>query len=112
MATFTLAGELRETRFSQESASTTKHLLQAWVRRCSEHFGEYRRRYELIKAVGVRSFPAEAKPAASIIAHEDSDCPATVTVRFPTARAAQRSVSLRQRFEVQTLLRAASAVTD
>jgi hypothetical protein len=68
MATFTLAGQLTETRFREDSASTTKHLLRAWVRRCSEHFVEYRRRYELVKAVGARSFPVEAKPAASIIA--------------------------------------------
>jgi hypothetical protein len=58
MATFTLAGQLKETRFSQESASTTKHLLLAWLRRCSVHFRECRRRYEVIKAVGSRSFPA------------------------------------------------------
>jgi hypothetical protein len=38
MAIFTLAGQLTETRFSEESASTTKHLLTAWIRRCSVHF--------------------------------------------------------------------------
>lgn len=58
MATFTLAGELTETRFSQESSSTTKHLLRAWTGRCSFHFQQCRRRYERIKAVGARSFPA------------------------------------------------------
>lgn len=58
MATFTLAGKLVETRFSQESASTTKHLLLAWLRRCGVHFPECHRRYEVIKAVGARSFPA------------------------------------------------------
>jgi len=57
MATFTLAGKLKETRFSQESASTTKHLLLAWLGRCSVHFAECRRRYEIIKSVGARSFP-------------------------------------------------------
>jgi hypothetical protein len=56
MATFTLAGELTEPRFSQESPSTTKHLLRAWIRRCRVYFRECRRRYEQIKAVGARSF--------------------------------------------------------
>jgi uncharacterized protein YchJ len=67
MATFTLAGELTETRFSQESSSRTQHLLQAWVRRCSEYFSEFRRRYELIKAVGAKSFPPESKSIAPVV---------------------------------------------
>ena len=61
MATFTLAGKLQETRFSQESVSTTKHLLRAWTARCSHQFRECRRRYDLIKAVGARSFPSQPK---------------------------------------------------
>jgi hypothetical protein len=67
MATFTLAGELTETRFSQESPSTTKHLLRAWVRRCSVHFQQCRDRYEQIKAVGARSFPPTPKPRAHVV---------------------------------------------
>mgnify|MGYP001077549436 CR=1 FL=1 len=61
-ATFTLTGKLEEMRFSEESASTTKHLLQAWIRRCSSYFPECARRYEIIKAVGARSFPSKPKP--------------------------------------------------
>jgi len=66
MATFTLEGKPRETRFSRESASTTKRLLQAWLRRGGDHFRECRRRYELIKAVGARSFPRKPKPPAAV----------------------------------------------
>lgn len=76
MATFTLAGKLMETRFSQESASTTKHLLQAWVRRCSVHFREYARRYELIKAVGASSFPVTSKPHVPVIIDNKETRPA------------------------------------
>jgi hypothetical protein len=63
-ATFTLEGKLVETCFSKENASTTKYLLQAWVRRCSSQFAEYRRRYDAIKVIGARSFPlvTEARP--------------------------------------------------
>jgi hypothetical protein len=67
MATFTLSGELTETRFSQESPSTTKHLLRAWIRRCSVHFQECLRRYEQIKDVGARSFPPAPKPRARVV---------------------------------------------
>ena len=67
MATFTLAGELTETRFSQESPSTTKHLLRAWIRRCFVHFQEVHRRYEQIKAVGARSFSPTPQPRAGVV---------------------------------------------
>ena len=76
MATFTLPGKLREMlpgklreiRFSQESDSTTKHLLLAWLRRCSGYFRECLRRYEVIKAVGARSFPTplQSTPPPSV----------------------------------------------
>jgi hypothetical protein len=72
MATFTLAGKLQETRFSQEPASTTKHLLAAWLRRCSGHFQECRRRYELIQAMGARSFPATSKPRANVVVDQEA----------------------------------------
>jgi hypothetical protein len=62
MATFSLEGKLKKTRFSQESASTTKHLLRAWLGRCSAYIEEWRRRYEVMKAVGARSFPPKPKP--------------------------------------------------
>lgn len=70
MAIFTLKGELKEVRFSEESASTTKHLLRAWLRRYSDHFHECRRRYELIKTVGVRSFPSAPKPHGHVAANK------------------------------------------
>ena len=72
MARFTLTGELTETRFSQESASTTKYMLQAWLRRCRVSFHEYRRRYEQIKAVGKRSFPPLPKPSAGVVIDKQS----------------------------------------
>ncbi len=71
MAIFSLAGKLKETRFSHESTSTTTHLLRAWVRRCSNHFPECQRRYELIKTVGARSFPPMPKPLADVTADKD-----------------------------------------
>jgi hypothetical protein len=67
MATFTLTGELTESRFSQESAFTTKHLLRAWEHRCRAYFHEYRRRYEQIKEVGARSFPPTPKPSPPVV---------------------------------------------
>ena len=69
MATFTLTGELTETCFSQESASTTKHLLLAWIRRGSVHFHECRRRYAQVKVVGARSFPRlpDPDPAPGVV---------------------------------------------
>jgi hypothetical protein len=62
MATYTLDGEHKETRFSEESNSTTKYLLLAWQRRCDGFFPECRRRYELLKTIGRRSFPAASRP--------------------------------------------------
>jgi hypothetical protein len=90
MATFTLAGELTETRFSQESASTTKHLLRAWVRRCSVYFQECRRRYELIKTVGARSFPEEPKPVAPVVMAQDTR-PAKRTLPVDSKRPVRRN---------------------
>jgi len=70
MAAFTLAGRLQETQFSEESASTTKRLLQAWLRRCNDHFQVCRRRYELVKAVGARSFPPQ--PLANVVSDKEA----------------------------------------
>lgn len=74
MATFTLKGVLDEIRFSEESDSTTKYLLLAWMRRCSVYFAEYRRRYDQIKAVGKRSFPSlsNSKPRVPIVANKSA----------------------------------------
>ena len=58
-ATFTLAGKLKEIRFTDESASTTKYLVSAWLRRCGKQLAEYRRRYALLKEIGTRSFPPQ-----------------------------------------------------
>jgi hypothetical protein len=77
-ATFTLAGQLQETRFSEESAATTKHLLRAWLRRCSAHLKECSRRYEVIKTVGARSFPSPSKPRG-IVASDNNPRPVTRT---------------------------------
>ena len=66
MATFGLKGELKEIRFSEESSSTTKYLLQAWRRRCGDQLAEFRRRYELLKTIGARSFPVKPKVAARV----------------------------------------------
>lgn len=68
MATFTLEGKWTKTVYSEEPASTTKHLLLAWIRRGMVHFPEYRRRYEQIKAVGQRSFPpaSETRPTTAV----------------------------------------------
>jgi len=71
MATFTLAGELQEIRFSEDSPSTTEHLLRAWLRRCSSHFQECRRRNEIIRTVGSRSFPA-SKPQPIVTSDKPS----------------------------------------
>ena len=110
MATFTLTGELTETRFSQESASTTKHLLLAWIRRGSAHFHECRRRYAQVKVVGVRSFPPlpDPDPAPGVVIDQGVAAGYThLAHRLQAACTAERSVSLWQRFEVQTVLRAA-----
>ena len=72
MATFTLTGELRETRFGEEPASTTKYLLQAWIRRCRAYFHEYRRRYERIKVVGKRSFPPTPEPQPRVVIDQET----------------------------------------
>lgn len=61
VATFTLAGKLKEFRFGDESASTTKHLVSAWLRRCGDQFAEFRRRYALMKEIGARSFPSQVQ---------------------------------------------------
>jgi len=72
MATFSLTGELTETRFSEESASTTEYLLQAWIRRCRAYFHAYRRRHERIKAVGNRSFPPTPKPDPRVVIDKET----------------------------------------
>jgi hypothetical protein len=61
LAAVSLQGELKELRFSEESASTTKYLLAAWRRRGSDQLAAYRRRYQQNKTIGARSFPAGEK---------------------------------------------------
>jgi len=61
MVTLSFAGKLKGTRFNKETASTTKSLLAAWRGRCGDQWKELRRRYELIKTVGARSFPPQTK---------------------------------------------------
>ena len=88
MAIFTLEGKHRETCFSQESASTTNRLLQAWLRRGRDHFRECRRRYDLIKAVGARSFPRKPKPPAAAFI----DTPAKFDNRAPLSLSSKPQV--------------------
>jgi hypothetical protein len=90
MAVFTLTGELQETRFSQESAATTKYLLQAWLRRSGSHWRECRRRYERIKAVGMRSFPP--KPRAGVVADQQAADKQTRPEKRTSAVASPQSV--------------------
>ena len=66
MATFGLEGKLKEIRFSEESSSTTKYLLQSWRRRCGDQLAEFRRRYELLKTIGARSFAVTPKVTARV----------------------------------------------
>lgn len=70
MARFSLEGKLNEIDFSQETASTTKYLLQAWRRRCGYQLKEFRRRYELLKTIGARSFPVKPKATARMDANQ------------------------------------------
>ncbi len=65
MAAFTLGGKLKEIRYSEETASTTKYLLLAWQRRCGEQLQAFRRRYDVIKSIGARSLPRKPKLAES-----------------------------------------------
>lgn len=90
MATFTLTGELRETRFSQESPSTTNHLLRAWVRRCGRYFSECRRRYERIRAVGARSFPSAPKSGSKEVAVQEA-WSGQSTLSIPSNRLVRRN---------------------
>ncbi len=90
MATFTLAGKLKEIRFSEESSCTTEHLLRAWLRRCRDHFPECRRRYEIIKAIGARSFPRVSKPQ-SIVVSEKSSRPGKRTLPKDSQQAVRRN---------------------
>lgn len=66
LATFKLAGRLREILDCEESASTTKRLISAWMRRCGKQFEEYRRRYALLKEIGARSFASQPQKTARI----------------------------------------------
>jgi hypothetical protein len=90
MATFTLGGELKEIRFSEESDSTTKYLLLAWIRRCSVYFPECRRRYEQIKTVGKRSFPPTPEPHVRVVADKETR-PSNRTLRVDSKRQVRRN---------------------
>lgn len=91
MATFTLAGKLQEIRFSQESDSTTKYLLLAWVHRCSGYFQECRDRYQRIKAVGARSFPPAPEPSARVVSGGEAAPPSERTLPRSTKRKVGRN---------------------
>ena len=65
MVTLGLDGKWKETRFTEESKSTTKDLVAAWRRRCGDQLAAFLRRYELLKTIGARSFPETGLVAAS-----------------------------------------------
>jgi len=90
VATFTLSGELTEVRFSEEPASTTKHLLQAWTGRYHSYFSEYRRRYEQIKVIGKRSFPVARKPRPAVVTDKETR-PEKRTVPVDSKRRVRRN---------------------
>lgn len=71
VATFTLAGKLKEIRFCDESTSTTKSLVSAWLRRCGEQFEEFRRRYALLKEIGTRSFPSQPQTTTRVDSNQE-----------------------------------------
>ena len=56
-------GKLKETRFDRETASVTWYLLEAWRRRCGYQLQTFRRRYEIVKQIGARSFLRERPEA-------------------------------------------------
>ena len=62
---YALDGSRNEIDFSNDSASTTKYLLRAWEHRGACHFSEFRRRYDLIKSIGSRSFSSLAESSSS-----------------------------------------------
>lgn len=68
MVTVSLEGKLNEIRYREESSSTTKYLVLAWQRRGSLPLVEFRRRYEVMKTIGRRSFPqSTARPKSERI---------------------------------------------
>ena len=121
LATVSLQGERTEIRSSEESASTTKLLLAAWHRRCGDQLAVYRQRYEQIKTIGARSFPTARshRPREKCerielgrFRRSSLDRRLGRPIRFssgsrpkrPAPHRPQRSLSLWQRLEVQTLL--------
>jgi hypothetical protein len=85
MASFTLDGQLDRIQFCQEDAPTAKRLLQAWRQRCAYQFDEFRRRYEQIKAIGSRSFPA--RPSSVRVDADQGSPPRSPTKSSSTLRA-------------------------
>lgn len=59
-------GELKDTRFTRETASTRKYLLLAWHRRCGYQLQAFRRRYDVVKKIGARSFPSKPPEAVRV----------------------------------------------
>lgn len=86
LAAFSLAGKLSEIRYSEEATSTTKYLLQAWRRRSGHQLEEFRRRYDLIKSIGARSFPAQPKMDAPKIEAPVTDAKAQRSKASPMRR--------------------------
>lgn len=73
MATCNFSGEVREVRFTEADATTTREILTAWQRQCAGLRDELQRRYQQVKAIGERSFPPTptvTSPAVSSRPHE------------------------------------------
>ena len=67
MVIVSLDGTLKETRFTEESASTTRYLVAAWLRRCRDQLALFRQRYKLIKTIGARSFPETSTKTTAVL---------------------------------------------
>ena len=89
---YALDGSRNKIDFSNDSASTTEYLLQAWEHRGDCHFSEFRRRYDLIKSIGSRSFSSLAESSSSpqvqpvVTPPTRIDPPQKITASIPRVR--------------------------
>jgi hypothetical protein len=63
MATVTLAGDFQRIDFSKDSQQAAEKIARTWCDRCGHQLPEMGRRYEQVKAIGRRSFPADTDTA-------------------------------------------------
>lgn len=57
-----LDGRLNEIRFRRDGQPAAQQLLKAWQAECGQQLQEFRKRYQQMKAIGERSFPAPREP--------------------------------------------------